>query len=134
MGRSDATLNPGGVRIGTSEIYRQIDAIKEIEDSVAVEHSKDGDTNIILFVVLAGKYKLDQNLQEKIRYRLREQASPRHVPNKMIACPEIPYTKSGKISELAVKNALNQNELENLSALENPESLKFFIQYSKTLN
>ena len=78
--------------------------------------------------------KLDENLQQEIKSRLREQASPRHVPDKIIACPDIPYTKSGKISELAVKNALNNIRAENLSALENPESLDFFFQFSNASN
>mgnify|MGYP003332715069 CR=1 FL=1 len=134
QGRSDTTLNPGGVRIGTSEIYRQIETISEIKAAVVAERIKSQDVEVILFVVLMNGCKLDENLQQEIKSRLREQASPRHVPDKIIACPDIPYTKSGKISELAVKNALNNIRAENLSALENPESLDFFFQFSNASN
>ena len=134
QGRSDTTLNPGGVRIGTSEIYRQIETINEIEASVVVERAKGPDVEVILFVMLMDGWKLDENLQRKIKSRIREQASPRHVPDKIFACPDIPHTKSGKISEQAVKNALNNIKAENLSALDNPESLDFFFQFSNASN
>ncbi len=105
FGRSDATLNPGGVRIGTAEIYRRLDAMPELEDSVVVGQSWNNDVRVILFVKLAKGYDLTKELETKIRADIRANASPRHVPAKIIACPDVPYTLNMKKVELAVKKS-----------------------------
>ena len=125
-GRSDATLNPGGVRIGTAEIYRQIDAIDEIVDSVAIGQEWDGDTRIVLFVVLRSGERLDGALRRRIRNRIREHASPRHMPAAIVAVPDVPRTLSGKVSELAVREAVHGRAVGNTGALANPEALEAF--------
>jgi len=127
-GRSDATLNPGGVRIGTAEIYRQIDAIEEIEDAVVVGQDWHNDVRVILFVKMAPGHALDEELRNKIRKAIRANASPRHVPSKIIAVPDIPYTLNMKKVELAVRKVIHGQEVRNKDALRNPESLEAFSQ------
>jgi acetoacetyl-CoA synthetase len=125
-GRSDATLNPGGVRLGTAEIYTEIEKFNEIKESIAVGQSWDNDIRIILFVVLGENYKLTEELTIKIKKQIRINASPRHVPAKIITITDIPRTKNGKIVELAVKNIIDGNEINNREALLNPEVLEQF--------
>ena len=125
-GRSDTTLNPGGVRLGTAEIYSQVEKFKEIKESIVVGQSWDNDVRIILFIVMQPKYHLTQNLINKIKIKIRKNASPRHVPSKVIEVKDIPRTKNGKIVELAVKNVIEGNNIKNKEALTNPEALKQF--------
>jgi len=125
-GRSDATLNPGGVRIGTAEIYRRLDAMPELEDSVVVGQPWNNDVRVILFVKLAPGYELDEALRKKIMADIRLNASPRHVPAKIIQCPDVPYTLNMKKVELAVKKMIEGKEVKNKDALKNPEALDFF--------
>jgi len=122
-GRSDATLNPGGVRLGTSEIYSVVENFKEIKESIVVGQSWENDIRIILFVVLNLKFSLDKNLILKIKKNIKIDASPRHVPSKIIEVNDIPRTKNGKIVELAVKNIIEGNKIKNVQALANPEVL-----------
>ena len=123
-GRSDATLNPGGVRLGTSEIYSVVEKFKEIKESIAVGQSWENDIRIILFLVMDKKFILNNYLINRIKKQIREKASPRHVPAKVISIGDIPRTKNGKIVELAVKNTIEGNEIKNIQALANPEALK----------
>ena len=123
-GRSDATLNPGGVRLGTSEIYSVVEKFKEIKESIVVGQSWDNDIRIVLFIILNKNYKLEQSLIEKIKKRIRIEASPRHIPSKIIKVSDIPRTKNGKIVELAVKNIIEGNKIKNIQALANSEVLK----------
>jgi acetoacetyl-CoA synthetase len=125
-GRSDTTLNPGGVRIGTAEIYRRLDAMPELEDSVVVGQSWNNDVRVILFVKLAEGSVLDDALKDKIKKDIRANASPRHVPAKIIECPDVPYTLNMKKVELAVKKMIEGKEVKNKDALKNPEALDFF--------
>ena len=125
-GRSDTTLNPGGVRLGTAEIYSQVEKFEEIKDSIVVGQSWDNDIRIILFIVLNQNYKLNEDLLLKIKKQIKENASPRHVPAKIISVLDIPRTKNGKIVELAVKNIIEGNEIKNKEALANPEVLEQF--------
>ena len=125
-GRSDATLNPGGVRIGTAEIYRQVEALPEIVESLAVGQSWDGDERIVLFVRLAPGATLDNALERRIADRLRTGASPRHVPARVVAVADIPRTKSGKIVELAVREVIHGRPVKNREALANPEALDLY--------
>lgn len=126
FGRSDATLNPGGVRIGTAEIYRRLDAMEELEDAVVVGQPWNNDVRVILFVKLAKGFELTEALQNKIRADIRANASPRHVPSKIIQCPDVPYTLNMKKVELAVKKMIEGKEVKNKDALKNPEALDFF--------
>ncbi|WP_299980427.1 acetoacetate--CoA ligase [Desulfobacula sp.] len=126
FGRSDATLNPGGVRIGTAEIYRRLDAMEELEDSVIVGQSWNNDVRVILFVKMAKGFELDDVLKNTIKSEIRANASPRHVPAKIIECPDVPYTLNMKKVELAVKKMIEGKEVKNKDALKNPESLNFF--------
>jgi len=123
-GRSDTTLNPGGVRLGTAEIYSEVEKFKEIMDSIVVGQAWDNDIRIILFVVLNPKYRLEADLLKRIKIQIRKNASPRHVPAKIIAVTDVPRTKNGKIVELAVKNIIEGNEIKNREALANPEVLE----------
>jgi acetoacetyl-CoA synthetase len=125
-GRSDATLNPGGVRIGTADIYAQVETLDEVVDSLAVGQNWDDDVRIILFVKLAVGVQLSDDLKEKIRKTIRENATPRHVPAKIIAVNDIPYTISMKKVELAVRNIIHGEPVLNTEALTNPESLELF--------
>jgi acetoacetyl-CoA synthetase len=126
FGRSDATLNPGGVRIGTAEIYRQIDQLEEIEDSLVIGQNWKNDVRVILFVKIALGADLTDGLKDKIRSLIRANASPRHVPAKIIAVPDIPYTLNMKKVELAVKKMVEGKPVDNRDALKNPESLEFY--------
>ena len=125
-GRSDATLNPGGVRIGTAEIYRQVEQIPEIMESMAVGQNWDGDVRVILFVVLREGASLTDDLVASLKKQIRFGASPRHVPAKIIAVPDLPRTKSNKITELAVRHIIHGRPVKNVEALANPEALKHF--------
>ncbi|NLO79090.1 MAG: acetoacetate--CoA ligase [Xanthomonadaceae bacterium] len=122
-GRSDATLNPGGVRIGTAEIYRQVETLEEIADSLVVGQPWQGDERVVLLVVLNEGYALTDELIDKIKRRIRENASPRHVPARIVAVEEIPYTRSGKKVEVAVAKILRGEKVENREALANPHVL-----------
>jgi acetoacetyl-CoA synthetase len=123
FGRSDATLNPGGVRIGTAEIYRQVEQLEEIIEGLVVGQIWNSDTRVILFVRLSHNIELTENLQNKIKQKIRAGASPRHVPAKIIRVTDIPRTKSGKIAELAVRDLIHNKEINNQTALANPECL-----------
>ena len=125
-GRSDATLNPGGVRIGTAEIYRQVEKLPEIVESLAVGQDWQGDVRVILFVRLRENVRLDETLSKKIRKTIRDNTSPRHVPAKIIAIPDIPRTISGKITELAVRNVIHGRPVKNTDALANPQALEHY--------
>lgn len=125
-GRSDATLNPGGVRIGTAEIYRQVEQLDKIAEAIVVGQDWDGDTRVVLFVRLAEGAELDDALAALIRDRIRAGASPRHVPAKVLAVQDIPRTKSGKITELAVRDVVCGRPVSNTEALANPEALEYF--------
>ena len=122
-GRSDATLNPGGVRLGTSEIYSVVENFKEIKESIVIGQKWDNDIRIILFIVLNDKFIFDNKLIDRIKKKIRKDASPRHVPSKIIKVRDIPRTKNGKIVELAVKNIIEGNKIKNIQALANPEIL-----------
>ncbi len=126
FGRSDTTLNPGGVRLGTAEIYAEIEKFKEIKESLVVGQSWDNDIRIILFVILNPKYQLNEYLINKLKLQIRKNASPRHVPRKIIRINDIPRTKSGKIVELSVKDIIEGKKIKNKEALANPESLNQF--------
>jgi len=125
-GRSDTTLNPGGVRLGTSEIYSEVEKFKEIKESIAIGQSWDNDIRIILFVIMNQNYQLNNELIRRIKIQIRTNASPRHVPSKILNVKDIPRTKNGKIVELAVKNIIEGNEVKNKEALANPEILDEF--------
>ncbi len=123
FGRSDATLNPGGVRIGTAEIYRQVEQIKEVLEGLVVGQIWKGDTRVVLFVRLKPKCDLTQDLINKIKNKIKTGASPKHVPSKIIVVNDIPRTKSGKIAELAVRDLIHNKKINNETALSNPECL-----------
>ncbi|MBN9073294.1 MAG: acetoacetate--CoA ligase [Rhizobiales bacterium] len=125
-GRSDATLNPGGVRIGTAEIYNQVEKMPEIAEALCIGQDFDGDVRVVLFVRLAPGVALDGELEKRIRARIRAGASPRHVPAKIVAVADIPRTKSGKIVELAVREVVHGREVKNREALANPEALELY--------
>jgi acetoacetyl-CoA synthetase len=122
-GRSDAVLNPGGVRIGTAEIYRQVEQLPEVLESLVIGQDWQGDVRVVLFVRLADGVTLDDDLVAKIKQRIRTGATPRHVPAKVLAVGDIPRTKSGKIVELAVRNVVHGRPVKNVEALANPEAL-----------
>lgn len=125
-GRSDATLNPGGVRIGTAEIYRQVEQIPEVVESIAVGQDYAGDVRIILFVRLREGAALTDDVIARLKKQIREGASPRHVPAKILAVADIPRTKSGKITELAVRDVIHGRKIKNVEALSNPQSLDLY--------
>jgi len=125
-GRSDATLNPGGVRIGTAEIYAQVEQIPEVIEGLAIGQDWDNDVRVVLFVRLADGVALNEALEKKIRMQVRTGASPRHVPEKIIAVADIPRTKSGKITELAVRDVVHGRPVKNVEALANAEALDLF--------
>ncbi len=129
-GRSDAVLNPGGVRIGTSEIYRQLDAVREVLDSIVIGQEWMDDVRVVLFVTLREGLTLDDALCAKIRTLIRENTTPRHVPEKILQVADIPRTRSGKIVELAVRNIVHGLEVSNINALENPDALGLFRDLS----
>ncbi|PWU28606.1 acetoacetate--CoA ligase [Pseudomonas sp. RW407] len=125
-GRSDAVLNPGGVRIGTAEIYRQVEKVDEVLESIAIGQDWQGDVRVVLFVRLREGVQLDEALQEKIRRTIRANTTPRHVPAKIIAVADIPRTLSGKIVELAVRNVVHGRPVKNTDALTNPQALELY--------
>ena len=125
-GRSDATLNPGGVRIGTAEIYRQVEQLDEVEEGLVVGQDWQGDVRVVLFVRLAEGATLDEALVKRIKARIREGCTPRHVPAKVLQVADIPRTKSGKIVELAVRDVVHGRPVKNKEALANPEALELF--------
>ena len=125
-GRSDATLNPGGVRIGTSEIYRQVEKLESVVESLCVGQQWDGDVRVVLFVRLREGVALTPELETAIKRQIRDGASPRHVPAKIVQVTDIPRTKSGKITELAVRDILHGRPVKNAEALANPEALELF--------
>ncbi len=125
-GRSDATLNPGGVRIGTAEIYRQVEQLDEVEEGIVVGQDWQGDVRVVLFVKLAAGVDLDEALIDRIKRRIREGCTPRHVPARVLAVADIPRTKSGKIVELAVRDVIHGRAVKNKAALANPEALALY--------
>jgi acetoacetyl-CoA synthetase len=125
-GRSDATLNPGGVRIGTAEIYRQVERIDEVVEAICIGQEWAGDVRVVLFVTLRNGLVLDDALRQRIRDRVRSNCTPRHVPARIIQVADIPRTKSGKITELAVRNIVHGRSIKNQEALANPEALEFY--------
>ena len=133
-GRSDATLNSGGVRIGTAEIYRVIENMNEISESLAVEHQVSNDTEVILFVVMNKNYKLGDKIKEKIKINLKNSLSPKHVPNKIFSVLEIPKTRSGKVVELMIKKIINGDDILNTEVLTNPHCLKEYQDIYNLIN
>jgi len=130
-GRSDAVLNPGGVRIGTAEIYRQVEHLDEIVESLVIGQQWNGDERVVLFVRLREGVALDRALEDRIRQQIRENSSPRHVPAVIAAVTDIPRTKSGKLVELAVRDVVHGREIKNREALANPEALEQFRNRSE---
>ncbi len=125
-GRSDSVLNPGGVRIGTAEIYRQVEKLDEVVESIAIGQNWNNDVRVVLFVLLQDGVELSDELVERIRKTVRENTTPRHVPAKIISVPEIPRTRSGKIVELAVRSVVHGEEVSNTQALANPDALAYY--------
>jgi acetoacetyl-CoA synthetase len=125
-GRSDAVLNPGGVRIGTAEIYRQVERIGEVVESIVIGQQWQDDVRVVLFVVLREGLTLDDALRDRIRKAIRENTTPRHVPAKILQVSDIPRTISGKIVELAVRNVVHNRPVKNTDALANPEALALY--------
>jgi len=125
-GRSDATLNPGGVRIGTAEIYRQVEQFDQVMESIVIGQEWDNDTRVVLFVVLKDGVTLDEALEKEIKTKIRQSCTPRHVPAKIVQVDDIPRTKSGKITELAVRDIVHGRSVKNREALANPEVLDLF--------
>ena len=125
-GRSDATLNPGGVRIGTAEIYRHVEQLDEVVESIVIGQDWDSDVRMVLFVVLQAGLSLDDELVNKIRQTIRDKCTPRHMPAKVIQVAEIPRTKSGKIVELAVREVVHNREVKNIHSLANPQVLELY--------
>jgi acetoacetyl-CoA synthetase len=129
-GRSDATLNPGGVRIGTAEIYRQVEQLDEVVESLVIGQDwppgEVGDVRVVLFVKLRDGLELTPALVDRIQKHIRANTTPRHVPAKVVQVTDIPRTKSGKIVELAVREAVHGREVKNLEALANPGALEYF--------
>jgi acetoacetyl-CoA synthetase len=130
-GRSDAVLNPGGVRIGTAEIYRQVEQIPEVLEALAVGQTWQDDVRVVLFVRLAEGAMLDQALIDRIRQRIRSNCTPRHVPAKILAIADIPRTMNGKIAELAVREVIHGRPVKNVEALANPDSLELYRDLSE---
>ena len=130
-GRSDTTLNPGGIRIGTAEIYRQVEVVEEISEALVIGQKWQDDERIVLFVTLLKGVKLDDQLKQKIRTQIRQNTTPHHNPKVIIAVPEIPRTLSGKIVELAVKAVVEGREIDNKEAMLNPEALNYFANLTE---
>lgn len=130
-GRSDATLNPGGIRIGTAEIYRQVEQVPEVEEAIVVGQDVESDQRVVLFVRLREGLALDEALRQRIRQRIREHTTPRHVPAVIAQVADIPRTRSGKISELAVREVIHGRPVKNTEALANPEALSLFMNRSE---
>ena len=131
FGRSDATLNPGGVRIGTAEIYRQVEKLAEIEEALVIGQDWEGDVRVVLFVRLRPGVALDEDLTSRIKAEIRAGATPRHVPAKVVSVADIPRTRSGKIVELAVRDVVHGRPIKNKEALANPEALEMFRDRSE---
>jgi acetoacetyl-CoA synthetase len=125
-GRSDATLNPGGVRIGTAEIYRQVEQLPEVVESLAVGQKWDNDERVVLFVRLAPGLTLDEALRKRIAAQIRTNTTPRHVPARIVQVPDLPRTKSNKLVEVAVRDVIHGRPVKNREALANPEALDLF--------
>ena len=134
FGRSDATLNPGGVRIGTAEIYKVVESFEEILESIVIGQEWEDDIRIVLFVKLIETISLDEKLKTEIKNKLRQLVSPRHVPAKIISVADIPRTRSGKITELAVRDVIHGKKIKNIEALSNPEALSLFKDLSELNN
>ena len=134
FGRSDATLNPGGVRIGTAEIYKVVESFEQIIESIVIGQEWEDDIRIVLFVKLKEKASLDEKLKTEIKNKLRQLVSPRHVPAKIISVADIPRTRSGKITELAVRDVIHGKKIKNIEALSNPEALDLFKDLSELNN
>ena len=134
FGRSDTTLNPGGVRIGTSEIYDAINTINGMVDSIVVGQKWKHDERIILFVKLKDNMKINDEMKKNIKNEIKKNCSPKHLPKKIVQIEDIPYTLSGKKVELAVKKIINGNKVDNKDALINPESLQFFENLTEIAN
>jgi len=132
-GRSDTVLNPGGVRIGTAEIYRQVEKLSEIKESIVIAQQWQDDVRIVLFVILSKNIKLDDTLIKKIKQQIRSNTSPRHVPAKILQVNDIPRTKSGKIVELAVRNIIHGERIKNIESLANPEALEEYKNRNELL-
>jgi acetoacetyl-CoA synthetase len=130
-GRSDATLNPQGVRIGTADIYRIVETFPEVEEALAVAQGWEGGERIVLFVKLRPNHRLHDALIDRIKHKLKEEASPRHVPAMIVEAPELPHTRSGKLVELAVREVINGRPVKNREALANPDSLAFFSNLAR---
>ncbi|WP_127519942.1 acetoacetate--CoA ligase [Mesorhizobium sp. Z1-4] len=130
-GRSDATLNPGGVRIGTAEIYNQVEQLEEVLESICIGQQWEDDVRVVLFVRLAEGVELDEALEARIRAKIRSGATPRHVPARIVAVADIPRTKSGKITELAVRDIVHGRQVKNQEALANPEALELYRNIPK---
>ena len=125
-GRSDAVLNPGGVRIGTAEIYRQVERLEEVEEGLVIGQEWKGDTRVVLFVRLREGLTLDDDLIDRIKTQIRRNASPRHVPARILQVPDVPRTISGKITELAVREVVHGRPVKNTDAMANPEALEYY--------
>lgn len=134
VGRSDATLNPGGVRIGTAEIYRQVETLDEVVESIVIGQDFRGDARVVLFVKLAEGVVLDAALIDRIKQRVRENTTPRHVPARVVQVLDIPRTKSNKIVELAVRDVVHGRNVKNIEALANPEALEYFRNREELAN
>ena len=134
LGRSDTTLNAGGIRIGTAEIYRIVENIKNIGECVAVEYKLKTDTQVILFITLLNELILNENIISNIKLEIKQKLSPKHVPAKIYQVSDIPKTKSGKITELIIKNIINGEKNNNLSTLSNPDCLKDYEKIYVGLN
>jgi acetoacetyl-CoA synthetase len=130
-GRSDATLNPGGVRIGTAEIYRQVEQLDEVMEGLVIGQRWDDDTRVVLFVILRQGVALSEELQWKIRGKIRSGASPRHVPAVIVQVADIPRTVNGKITELAVADVVHGRPVKNREALANPEALDLYADLAE---
>jgi acetoacetyl-CoA synthetase len=126
-GRSDAVLNPGGIRIGTAEIYRQVEQLPEVVESLVIGQEWEGDVRVVLFVTLRDGCQLDDALVDRIRDQVRSNATPRHVPARVVQVADIPRTKSGKIVELAVRSIVHGRPVANREALANPEALDLYV-------
>jgi acetoacetyl-CoA synthetase len=125
-GRSDAVLNPGGVRIGTAEIYRQVEQIPAVLEAICVGQDWQGDVRVVLFVRLADGVELDEALEQQVKGRIRKNCTPRHVPARIVQIADIPRTRSGKISEIAVRDVIHGRTVKNTEALANPEALGLY--------
>lgn len=125
-GRSDATLNPGGVRIGTAEIYRQLENLKEVQECLAIGQKWEDDERVVLFIVLKKEYQMNEDLIKKIKQQIRSNTTPRHVPAKIISVSDLPRTKNNKLSEIVVRDVVHGKEIKNRESLLNPESICLF--------